>query len=196
MRYQSPRRAGINPIWVIIAVNVMVFMATLIDQNIIFARFGMQSASINQHPWTFLSYMFVHSGYSHIIFNMLTLYFFGTFAKALVGEGVFLITYFVGGLIGGLFFYLYSMVFGNPYNVLVGASGAVYALGGLLLVMRPNARVMAFPIPVHMPLWVAILVGFLIVSFLPNVAWQAHLGGIMLGAAVGYYARRRELRRY
>jgi uncharacterized protein len=196
MRYQPPRRSGISPIWVILGVNVMVFLATQIDQNIINQRFGLIPQSLVQHPWTIFTYMFVHANYGHIISNMLTLYFFGTFALALVGEGAFLITYFVGGLMGGLFYFLFANLFGNPFSILVGASGAVYALGGLLLVMRPNARVIAFPIPIPMPLWIAILVGFLIVSFIPGVAWQAHLGGILFGAAMGYYFRRREFRRY
>ncbi|HSW59060.1 MAG TPA: rhomboid family intramembrane serine protease [Dehalococcoidales bacterium] len=195
MHYKS-RGTGINPIWIILAVNLMIFLATLIDENVIYARFGLQSAGLDREPWTLFTYMFVHAGLFHILPNMFTLYFFGTFAKALVGETAFLITYFAGGIMGGLFFYFFSMLLGNPYTILVGASGAVYALGGLLLVMRPNARVVAFPIPVPMPLWVAILVGFLIVSFIPGVSWQAHLGGIVLGAAVGYYFRRREYRRF
>jgi membrane associated rhomboid family serine protease len=173
-----------------------VFLATLVDQNIIYERFGLQPQTLVQTPWTVFTYMFVHAGWSHIIFNMITLYFFGTFAMALVGEAALLITYFVGGLMGGLFFYVFASLFGNPNSVLIGASGAVYALGGLLLVMRPNAKVITFPIPIPMPLWVAILVGFLLVAFLPGVAWQAHLGGILFGAAMGYYFRRREMRRY
>jgi membrane associated rhomboid family serine protease len=43
-------------------------------------------------------------------------------------------------------------------------------------------------------LWVAILIGFVLVSFYPGVAWQAHLGGIVYGAAVGFYFRQRERR--
>jgi membrane associated rhomboid family serine protease len=195
MRYQS-RSKGINPIWVILGVNIMVFLATLIDQNAIFNRFGLVPITFGHNPWTVFTYMFVHAGWSHIIFNMITLYFFGTFALALVGETFFLITYFVGGIMGGLLYFALASLSGNSYSVLVGASGAIYALGGLLLVMRPNARVITFPIPIPMPLWVAILVGFLLVAFLPGVAWQAHLGGILFGAAVGFYFRRREIRRY
>jgi len=60
------------------------------------------------------------------------------------------------------------------------------------MVMRPNTKVITFPIPIPMPLWVAILIGFVLVSFYPGVAWQAHLGGILYGAAVGYYFHRRE----
>jgi membrane associated rhomboid family serine protease len=196
MNYHSPRHSTISPIWIILAVNVMVFLATLIDQETIYMRFGLIPFNFAHNPWTVFTYMFVHAGWGHIISNMITLYFFGTFAMSLVGEGFFLITYFVGGIMGGLLFYLVATLTGHSLSILVGASGAIYALGGLLLVMRPNARVIAFPIPIPMPLWIAILVGFLIVSFLPGVAWEAHLGGILFGAVVGYFFRRRERGHY
>jgi uncharacterized protein len=196
MGYRRYSGFNINPIWIIVIVNVLVFVATLIDSSAIFLRFGLIPRDFISEPWTVFTYMFVHANWSHIFFNMLTLYFFGSFALSLVGEASFLVTYFVGGIVGGLFYYGIATLLGNSASILVGASGAIYALGGLLLVMRPNARVITFPIPVPMPLWIAILVGFLIVAFLPGVAWQAHLGGIVYGAVVGLYFRRRELRRY
>jgi membrane associated rhomboid family serine protease len=196
--YRPYRSPGINPVWVIIGVNIAIFLATLVNQDIIYQRFGLVPADIGRQPWTLLTYMFVHDAPSpvHVLFNMVTLYFFGTFVMSLIGETAFLITYFAGGIVGGLFFWLLSPVFGNQYSIVVGASGAIYALGGLLMVMRPNVKVMTFPIPIPMPLWIAILVGFILVSFFPGVAWQAHLGGILYGAAVGYFFRRREYRRY
>jgi uncharacterized protein len=194
MSYRPYRRPGINPIWVLIGVNFVVFVATLINPESIYQHFGMIPAFIKDAPWTIFTYMFVHAGWSHIIFNMITLYFFGTFVMALVGETVFLTTYFVGGIAGGLVFFALAPVFHDMSAVLVGASGAIYALGGFLMVMRPNTRVMTFPIPIPMPLWVAVLIGFVLVSFIPGVAWQAHLGGIVYGAAIGYYYRRREMR--
>jgi membrane associated rhomboid family serine protease len=50
---------------------------------------------------------------------------------------------------------------------------------------------MIFPIPVPVPLWAAVIGGFLVVSFLPGVAWQAHLGGIIFGLIAGYVIKRR-----
>ncbi len=64
------------------------------------------------------------------------------------------------------------------------------------MMLRPNTRVYTFPIPIPMPLWIAVLVGFVLVTFFPGVAWQAHLGGMVYGLAVGYYYRQRETRRY
>ena len=194
MSYRPYRGRGINPIWVIIGVNVVIYLATIINQNAIYNTFGLIPAEVGQKPWTIFTYMFIHASIIHIIFNMLTFYFFGTFAMALIGETAFLITYFVGGIVGGLFFFLLAYPLGYQGAIAVGASGAIYALGGLLMVLRPNTRVYTFPIPVPMPLWIAILVGFVLVSFVPGVAWQAHLGGIVYGAAIGYYYRRREMR--
>jgi membrane associated rhomboid family serine protease len=194
MRYRPNRSSGISPVWVIVIVCVIVFIAESIDQQgIIDARFALRPENLGKQWWTVFTYMFVHANYLHIFFNMVTLYFFGTFALQLVGEVAFLTTYFVGGIAGGLLY----VVFASSSNIpVVGASGAIYALGGLLMVMRPNTKVVTFPIPIPMPLWVAILVGFVLVSFIPGVAWQAHLGGIIYGAVVGLYYRRREFRRY
>jgi len=196
MSYRPFHRQGINPIWIIIGVNVAIFLATLLNKGLIYERFGLIPAQITETPWTIFTYMFIHAGWYHILFNMITLYFFGTFAMSLVGETAFLLTYFIGGIVGGLFYLMFSYFLGGAFTVLVGASGAVYALGGLLMVMRPKTRVITFPIPIPMPLWVAILLGFVLVSFNPGVAWEAHLGGIIYGALVGLYFRRREYRRY
>lgn len=79
----------------------------------------------------------------------------------------------------------------EPFGpVVVGASGAIYAVSGALTVMRPNLRVFIFPIPVPIPLWVAVIGGLLIIS--PGVAWQAHLGGLVFGLIAGYFFRRKE----
>jgi membrane associated rhomboid family serine protease len=200
MSYRPNRGAGISPILVIAIVNVIIFVATIINEAAIFQRFGLVPIQLGQEPWTLFTYMFVHSGIFHLLFNMITLYFFGRFVMALVGETSFLTTYFIGGICGGLVYLLFSYL-PFPYFertqfiTVVGASGAIYALGGLLVAMRPNTRVITFPLPIAMPLWVAILIGFLLISFYQGIAWQAHLGGLVYGLAVGFYFRSREFRR-
>jgi membrane associated rhomboid family serine protease len=194
------RGFNLNPLWVLIGVNVVIFITTLLDsQGLIFTRFALSPIDIGQQPWTLVTYIFLHGGWYHILFNMISLYFLGTFMIQLVGETAFLTTYFIGGIIGGLAFILFSYLPSHyfvlsRYANVVGASGAIYALGGFLMVMRPNVRVVTFPLPIPMPLWVAILIGFVLVSFNPGVAWQAHLGGIVYGAAIGYYYRQKENR--
>lgn len=86
---------------------------------------------------------------------------------------------------------IFYALLGSPFSIAIGASGAVFAVGGVLAVMRPKIRVFVFPIPVPLPLWAAVIGGFLIISFFPNVAWQAHLGGLASGLTIGYFFRKR-----
>ncbi len=119
---------------------------------------------------------------------MLTLYFFGTYLSRLIGDSKFLIIYFGGGILGSILYIL----LGEPLSIAVGASGAIFALAGALAMMRPKLRIFVFPIPVPLPLWITVIGGFVILSFLPFVAWQAHLGGVIIGLIAGYIFRRKE----
>jgi membrane associated rhomboid family serine protease len=173
----------------------------LINENLIFSRFGLIPAFVGQEPWTLFTYMFLHAGIWHLVGNMITLYFFGIYVIALIGETNFLTTYFIGGIVGGLLFFVLSPVLGTTNDIVVGASGAIYALGGVLVAMVPKVKVYTLPLPIPLPLWVVIIFGFLITMMLSlevslAVAWQAHLGGLVYGLAIGYYFRTRRQRRY
>lgn len=184
--YGRRRSLTARSILLLIAVNVLVYFAVVADRDLLFTL-GLQPATWLERPWTILSNLFVHSGLWHLVANMITLLFFGGFLSSLTGEARFLVVYFVGGIIGNLVYIL----LGSPYSVAIGASGAVFALGGALAMMRPNLRVVVFPIPAPVPLWAAVIGGFAIVSLLPQVAWQAHLGGLVFGLVAGYSLRRR-----
>ena len=128
----------------------------------------------------------------HILFNMFALFFLGSYVLRLVGEARFLIVYFLGGIVGNVLLLALAPMF--PFRVAIGASGAVFALGGTLAVMRPRLKVIIFPLPIPMDLWIAVII-LMAISFAPyNVAWQAHLGGMVLGLIAGFYFRRRERR--
>jgi len=177
---------SLGPIAFLIIANLILFIATSIKPEIIF-YLGLRPILFWQMPWTIVTSMFVHSGFGHIFANMLTLYFFGSYLLRLVGERNFLIVYFGGGILGGILYLLLAF----PFSIAVGASGAVFALGGALTVLRPKLTVFIFPIPVPIPIWVAVIGGFIILSFMPLVAWQAHLGGLVFGLGMGYLFRRR-----
>ena len=186
MRYRSISYDKLAPIWVIIIINLLIFIATLVSRNLIYLL-GLQAATFLEQPWTIITSMFTHAGISHILFNMLTLYFYGSFLCQLIGNKNLLIIYFGGGILGGIFFLLLA----PPYVTGIGASGAVFALGGALAILTPRLRVYVFPIPVPMPLWAAVIGGFFILSIVPGIAWQAHLGGLVFGLIAGYFHRRR-----
>jgi len=187
MAYKSYRSFKFTPIWILIAANFLIFIAAAIAPKLILLL-GLQPVGLLARPWTIVTNLFVHSGLWHIIANMLTLYFFGSYLSRLIGRSKFLIVYFGGGILGNILFVLLA----PPFSIAVGASGAIFALGGALAIMRPRLRVFIFPIPVAIPLWVAVIGGFLIISLFPHVAWQAHLGGLVFGLIAGYFLKKRQ----
>lgn len=184
--FRNYRGFSLGPIGFLIVANLIFFIATFINGDLIFL-FGLQPASFLERPWTIVTNLFVHAGIGHIFTNMFTLYFFGSYLIRLIGERNFFIIYFTGGILGNIFY----MLMGPSFSIAVGASGAVFAVGGALTVLRPKLTVFIFPIPVPIPLWVAVIGGFLIMSFLPFIAWQAHLGGLVFGLVAGYFFQKR-----
>ena len=189
MAYRSYRSLKLTIIWIIIAANLLLYIATVIAPELILVL-GLQPEDLLARPWTIITNLFVHYGWWHIAANMLTLYFFGRYLSILIGETKLLIVYFGGGILGNILFALLA----EPSYIAVGASGAIFALGGVLAVMRPKLPVFVFPIPAPIPLCIAVIGGFLIISFLPHIAWQAHLGGLVFGLIAGYFFRKRERR--
>ncbi|MBI2860156.1 MAG: rhomboid family intramembrane serine protease [Chloroflexi bacterium] len=177
----------LNAVSAIIAVTFVVFVATIVSPHLIFLL-GLQPLGLSQRPWTIVTSLFVHGGLWHILANMLTLYFFGTSLVRLLGEGRFLFIYFGGGILGSIAYVLLA----PPFTLAIGASGAVFALGGALTALTPKLRVIVFPIPAPIPLWAAVLGAFLILSLLPGIAWQSHLGGLVFGLAAGRLFRGHE----
>jgi len=187
MRYRRYQGFNLNPILIIIVINLLMLVATFVSSRIILLL-GLVPAIFLSQPWTIVTNLFIHGSLWHLIANMMTLYFFGRYFSRLVGDSKFLIVYFGGGVFGNILYIL----LGEPLSVAVGASGAIFALGGALAIMRPKLRVFVFPLPVPLPLWIAVIGGFIILSLLPFVAWQAHLGGLIIGFMAGYIFRRKE----
>ena len=197
MNLRNPRTINLTPLWVLISVNVLIFIATSIASGSFFSlspavtgQIGVNYYTLGNQPWTIVSAMFAHDGIYHILFNMITLYFYGMYVLALVGEARFFLVYFIGGLVGNAFFLLT-----NHFAFAVGASGAIFALGGLLVVLVPKLKVMILFIPVPIDLWIAILI-FAVLSLSPGIAWQAHAGGLITGLAAGYFFKRQAVRRH
>jgi len=194
-----------NPVIVIILINLVVFIAALIVikmgyRNEFVGNLGLSWGTFASKPWTILTSMFLHEEFWHIFGNIITLFFFGRVVYQLVGTGKFLLLYLGGGILGNLLFLLantspigINLLGKEIYAGAIGASGAVYALAGALVVMMPNMRVAIWGI-LPMPLWVVILLFFVLWSLpnvIPGVAWQAHLGGLAAGLIAGFFFRRR-----
>ena len=102
--------------------------------------------------------------------------------------------YIVSGLVAGLFFVFLSLIFKSDLNIYaVGASGAIFGIGGLLMILTPRLPVLVYFI-IPMPMWIAMI-------FLLGVLWvlsyaaglpignTAHLGGLLAGVIYGLYLK-------
>jgi len=178
-----------NAITFLIALNILAFVFRILRPELIYTL-GLTPALVVEQPWTLVTSMFMHASFTHILFNMISLFFLGGFFLRLVGEGDFLKVYFIGGLVGGLLYVLLgpAMIPG------VGASGAIFAIGGALAIMAPKLPVIVFPLPVPVPLWGAMTFFLLIGFVISGIAWQAHLGGFLFGLAAGAYFNKRRQR--
>ena len=204
-RYRRPSYFdfSLNPVMAIIIANIVLFIAVLVSPHgtYPFGPLGQVSSDrftyylglipyyFTSRPWTLITSMFIHAGFGHIFGNMLTLFFFGSALNRLVGNGRFLLVYFIGGIAGNALY----LLLGQNLSLVIGASGAVNAIAGALVVMMPKLPVrLYFLIPV--PLWVVVLLFFGIWSIpgvIPGVAWQAHLGGLAVGLIAGFFFRKR-----
>jgi membrane associated rhomboid family serine protease len=136
-------------------------------------------AAILVRPWTLVTYMFLHHGLMHILFNMLALYFFGPRVEQRIGSERFFALYFISGITGGLLSFVFT-----PYAAILGASGAVYGL--LLAYARfwPRDQIYIWGIvPVEVRWLVVLYTALSLVGGFggggSGVAHFAHLGGFV-----------------
>ncbi|MFF2423729.1 rhomboid family intramembrane serine protease [Streptomyces mirabilis] len=123
-----------------------------------------------------LTAMFLHGSYIHILFNMLSLWWIGGPLEAALGRARYLTLYFVSGLAGSALSYLLVV----PEKASLGASGAIFGLFGATAVLMRRLNYDMRPV-------IALLVINLIFTFgWSNIAWQAHIGGLVGGVVVGY----------
>jgi membrane associated rhomboid family serine protease len=123
-----------------------------------------------------LTAMFLHGSVMHIIFNMLSLWWIGGPLEAALGRARYLALYFASGLAGSALTYLLA----EPNTPSLGASGAIFGLFGATAILMRRLNYDMRPV-------IALLVINLIFTFgWPNIAWQAHIGGLVGGVVVGY----------
>jgi membrane associated rhomboid family serine protease len=145
-------------------------------------------------PWTLVTYMFLHGGIMHLLFNMVGLYFFGPRLEARIGSRDFIILYLLSGIMGAVLSYVFLFLTGP--TAIVGASGAVFGVLYGFAHYWPHERIYIWavlPVPARgMVLGVAALsIYFGITGTGGAVAHFAHLGGFVGGWA---YLKVREQR--
>lgn len=201
----------------LIIINVIMYVATLLIGNVMYEKFSLFYIGSNWfRPYQFLTHMFMHGGFFHILFNMYTLFIFGSVLENVWGGKKFLFYYLVTGIgaalvhSGVMFIEVSSLMnsyeAGNMmaqiklsqiYNTpTVGASGAIY---GLLLaygMLFPNNIMQLFFPPIALKAKYFVLIFGALELFLglsdsgSNIAHFAHLGGMIFGYFLIVYWRK------
>ena len=158
--------------------------------------------------WTLLTSMFMHGGFLHLFINMFVLLSLGSFCEKIIGRKRFFWFYMISGIFAGLLFVLLAgffgqtelgaRIFGSPDVSGVGASGAIFAIAGLFMILTPRLKFtiiffpfFSFPAYIIIPL---VLFGVWIVSAMAGggfIGNTAHFGGFLAGAFYGIYLRKK-----
>ena len=169
---------------VLIFVNVAVYLLTTIYPNLVYYLSMVPSFVLYKHYyWQFFTYMFVHGNFAHLFGNMLSLLIFSIMLERTIGTKEFLLYYFLCGTLAGIASFVSYLIAGTNV-VLLGASGAVYAVMLLFAVVYPQARIFLFGIlPIRAP--ILVLLYFAIEFFsqfaYDGVAHATHLYGMLFG---------------
>jgi len=176
----------------LIVVTTAVFILTylplrLFDWQAPYFWLGLQPYAVvhRLYLWQLVTYLFLHGGFFHILFNMFALWMFGPDLEMLWGESEFLKFYFLAGIGAGLFDVVLTTMFGSPYSLTIGASGAIYGLllaFGLTFPDRPIFIWFIIPIKAK---WFVVIIG--VIEFYSElsgpgsgIAHLAHLGGMLV----------------
>jgi len=142
-------------------------------------------------PWTLVTSVFAHDPFNffHILLNGMVLFFFGPLLERRIGSRRFLWLFVTGGALAGLAQVFLYTTFLQSESGVVGASGALFAVLGVLVVLGPRLSVLIFFV-VPAPLWALMLfyAGWDILGLMAqtgNIAHVAHLAGLVLGLVVG-----------
>jgi len=192
-----------NSLYKLIAINILVFFGLLIVRVLLtisglgdfyqeaLSHFMMPAylPKLATQPWSIFTYMFMHEGVFHILFNILFLYWFGMLIHEYLGSRKLANLYILGGLFGALFYVVvYNLA---PYfsqsvesSVMLGASAGVFAIVVGAATLTPNTTFMLLIIgPVKI---VYIAAFYVVLSFANSIGANAggeiaHLGGALLG---------------
>ena len=153
-------RIGINNLLILINVGIwllitigLLLAGSVTDINDSFLRYIAINPELffQGYVWTLLTSMFAHIGFAHLFVNMISMFFVGSLVERVIGRKRFFWFYMIAGAVAGLFFVGFAYlglfvpfgeeIFGGVNAFAVGASGALFGLGGLLAVLIPKLRV-------------------------------------------------------
>ena len=209
--------------WLIL-INVVFFVIAVIFLLINPAYFdyiALKPDNIMQgkYLWTFLTSMFMHAPGGtimpllsfHLLINMFVLFSLGNLSEKIIGRKRYIWFYLLSGLVAGLMFVFFAYffgqsdlgarIFGSPDIAAVGASGAIFAIAGLFMVLTPKLRFMIiflpfFSLPAYIMIPLVLFGTWLVSSSVgAGIGNTAHFGGFLAGVIYGLYLRNRYKRK-
>lgn len=131
--------------------------------------------------WRLFTPVLLHASIMHILFNMWALWVLGPQIERGVGSWPFVALYLASAAAGGAFVF----ILGEPNTVAVGASGAIFGLFGVWANWAVRRRNTLYGRALLRQIGFLLLINAAIPLFVPTIAWQAHLGGLMAGFVIG-----------
>jgi membrane associated rhomboid family serine protease len=175
-----------NATFYLIGANILVFILTNFVAGV-FGTLALIPVLTLQHNywWQVVTYMFVHGGYLHILFNMVTLFLFGIQLERHMGSLEFLLFYFICGIGVGLLTLLINYNTGLQTVPVVGASGAIFGMLLAFATFFPDSRIFIFGIlplraPVAVLVFAALELFFQFTGLVSGVAHLSHLFGLLI----------------
>ena len=166
-------------------VCIIVFLMQILIPG--FTELFLQSQDRIFEIWRFVTSIFLHGDLGHLLYNLFALALFGSIVERFIGGKKFLVTFFASGILA-------SLISVNFYTSSLGASGAIFGVIGILIVLRPLMMIWAFgmPMPVILAgiLWAAgdIIGAYAFISGDPidRTGNIAHLSGMVFGFILGF----------
>lgn len=182
--------------WIVL-INVVVYIlvSLFVPASIIQNDIAVSAQNVFQgRIWTVLTSVFMHASVFHLLVNMISLMFIGNFIERIVGRKRLLWFYLIAGIVASFAYIGIALLFNQPLDVpAVGASGAIFGLGGMLMILTPRLPVLVFFV-IPMPMWIA-MIFMLVVLWVASLGFglpignTAHLGGLIIGIIYGYYLK-------
>lgn len=184
--YYVERKQPATPVtWALLVINVLAWMAGLVWPRVPYDLALFPAMGLTE-PWRLLSSSLVHFGIFHIGLNMLALWMLGRALETLFGPIRYLVLYLGAVLGGSALTLMWSAMTGQGLDAMFGgASGGIFGMFGALVVLQAYKMIQAGNL-------LPILGLNLAISFmLPGIGWQAHIGGLVVGAGIGWAIARR-----
>lgn len=184
-----------SPSYVIIVLCILSFMLELMPGigPLYLSAFQFDPNSLMSHPWTLVTYIFLHTSLGHLFFNMFVLFFFGPALERRVGNRQLLEIFFTAGILSAVgYAFLSRPIFNISPGPMVGASGAIYGVFAALAMLEPDLLVYVYFVPMKLKhaLLLFALFDFLMVNSSDMIAHTAHLSGLFVGLYMGLRIKR------